>query len=62
MKVGDLVKLGRRDRAQRREPSFIGIVAGFDEDDDPVVQWFLKGDEIFIESEYRSQVQIVSEA
>lgn len=61
MKVGDLVTLAPNVML-RREQNFAGFIIGFDEDNDPIVQWFLKGNEIFTESEYRSQVKVISEA
>tara|TARA_B100000287_G_C20538934_1_gene743874 strand:+ start:627 stop:812 length:186 start_codon:yes stop_codon:yes gene_type:complete len=61
MKVGDLVTLAPKVML-RREQNFAGFIIDFDEDNDPIVQWFLKGNEIFVESEYRSQIKVISEA
>lgn len=59
MKVGDLVKANSRwiEPALR---GWLGIVLEFDDDDDPVVQWFEDG-ELMSEpvAEYRTAVKIL---
>ena len=61
MKVGDMVKHaeGKFHGALYLE-SWIGIVLGFDEDDDPVVQWYEKGFQPYPASpELRSEVEVI---
>ena len=59
MKVGDLVKLSsQRASHRRRGSSLLGIIVSFDEDNDPVIQWFLDGSAICIEAEYRKDIKV----
>ncbi len=59
MKIGDLVKLSPRRSAQRpRGSSLLGIIVSFDEDNDPVIQWFLAGSAICREAEYRKDIKV----
>ena len=59
MKPGDLVKHaeGKFHGALYLE-SWIGIVLGFDEDNDPIIQWFLAGSAICREAEYRKDIKV----
>ena len=56
MKVGDLVKLNSRMPILK---SLLGIIIDFDEDNDPIVQWFENGGEFSQESEYRNQIKVI---
>jgi hypothetical protein len=59
MKIGDLVKLSPRRRDRRPAgSSLLGIIVSFDEDNDPVIQWFLDGSAICIEAEYRKDIKV----
>lgn len=59
MKVGDLVKLSSQRAARRLSgSSLLGIIISFDEDNDPVIQWFLAGSAICIEAEYRKDIKV----
>jgi hypothetical protein len=56
VKVGDLVKLNSRMSILK---SLLGIIIDFDEDNDPIVQWFENGEEFSQESEYRNQIKVI---
>ena len=61
MKPGDLVKHaeGKFHGALYLE-SGIGIVLGFDEDNDPIIQWYEKGFQPYPASpELRSEVEVI---
>ncbi len=58
MKVGDLV-IARDNHPDEGE---MGIVIGFDKDDDPIVYWQFKGfEEPVSVGTYRSQVEVANE-
>ena len=73
MKIGDLVRHARLDTTcliTRHLQSWVGIVVGFDEDDDPIVQWYSGSQEMEsllrhrLETngpvcEYRDTVQVI---
>ena len=61
MKIGNLVKLSpARDerRAQSQRDRLLGIIVSFDEDNDPVIQWFFAGTAICREAEYRKDIKV----
>ena len=61
MKVGDLVSFDggtdRTDLARR-----LGIIVGFDEDDDPIIIWSDKRFNGHAEPNFRSHIVVLSEA
>jgi len=63
VKVGDLV--GAMSHVQRSAPieGYIGIIVGFDSDDDPVVYWtHTLGGDHGRQFEYRSHVYVLASA
>ena len=62
MKVGDLVS-GREEEVYY---GYVGLVLGFDEDDDPIVLWCneMKGSNEFTPGcgEYRNTLEVLSES
>lgn len=61
MKIGNLVKLSpqRLSIYNAKASSFLGIIVSFDEDNDPIVQWFFGGETICRESEYRKDIKVI---
>ena len=69
MKIGDLVRHARLDTTSlitRHLQRWVGIVVGFDEDDDPIVQWYSGSQEMEYRletngpvCEYRDTVQVI---
>ena len=63
MKVGDLVAAKRGTKRVIAIEGYIGIIVGFDEDDDPIVYWTHALDEaIGHQSEYRSHICVLNES
>jgi len=70
MKIGDLVKFAfynTEQPANRHVPGYerlrkMGVITGFDKDDDPVVLWCGAGRATVPEANYRSHVELLSEA
>ena len=54
MKVGDLVRL-------LQEPKTLGIVVGFDDDDDPMVRYIGRMRDLYPEAVYAHAVEVLSE-
>jgi len=61
VKVGDLVKHAEGEvHTAPYLDSWLGIVLGFDEDDDPIIQWFEDGSQPYPASpELRSEVKVI---
>ena len=61
MKIGDLVKHSEKTQTIALHlNSWLGIILDFDEDNDPVVQWYDGGLQCYpAGAEYRSEVQVI---
>ena len=61
MKIGDLVQWTKAKLLTRVGPcKDIGVVTGFDKDNDPIILWQLRGAEDI--GTYRSQIEVIDES
>jgi len=67
MKVGDLVA---PTRGSRKDAGYMGVIVGYDEDDDPIVLWNKRDPQAVDERwagqyalpEYRNSVEVINES
>jgi hypothetical protein len=67
MKVGDLVKVSGERRSTTNEQNWLGIIVGFEDDNDPIVMWNAENvdgyvDECHTMGEYRKHVKVINES